>query len=83
MVNFILKVFTPGPLDQPVTEISEQLTAPALQDIAMEVRGESVRERLSPVDVVTAEHSVGMAMRDVVVVGYDLELNEPHVVIES
>ena len=36
-----------------------------------------------PVDVVAAEHSVGMAMRDVVVVGYDLELNEPHAVIES
>lgn len=40
-------------------------------------------EWLSSIDIVTAEYSSSMSIRDVVIVWYDLKLRESNTVVES
>jgi hypothetical protein len=79
----LFEVLSPGPLDQPTTKLGDQLTAPTVHNIALEVGGEGVREWLTSIHVATTEHSSGMTERDVVVVRYDLKLSESNTVVES
>lgn len=79
----LFKVFSPDPFDQPPAKLGNQLTAPAVHNIALEVGGEGVGEWLTSIHVATTEHSSGMMERNVVVIWYDLKLSESNTIIES
>ena len=79
----LFKVLSPDPFDQPPAKLRNQLTAPAVHDIALEVGGEGVGERLTSIYIATTEHSSSMTERDVVVIWYDLKLSESNTIVES
>ena len=79
----MFQVLSPGPLDQPLAQLREQPTAPAVNDVALEVGGEGVGKWLPSIHIATTEHSSSMTERDVVVIWYDLKLNESNTVVKS
>lgn len=65
-----------------MAKIKQHPTAPTLHNVALEVSRECVREGLSSIYIVTAEHSSRVAEGDVVVVWNGLKLCESNVVVE-
>lgn len=82
VVRWLFKILTTSPLSNPAAKVRQQPTTPTVHDVALEVGREGVREGLTSVDVVAAEHGSSVTERNVVVVRDDLKLSESNTVVE-